>query len=249
MPAGSRRLGRARILVRGRISRWGAMPDEPTGPPSFPGNAPPPPQTMPPRMPPTAPPSYPAPPAAGGTYPAPQDPYPPPHYGGSGGQLGPPYATWGTRLGGYLIDLVIFIPVLIILAVLFRHTHVATVHFSMRTNGVQHRRSISLLSFIVTGVASLIYGTVLVGGKRGQTVGMMAVGIRAVRDGTHDMVGYGRAFGRALVEEVFRLLGSATIILGVVWLLDMLFPLWDKKRQTLHDKIAKTVVLRVRNVG
>jgi uncharacterized RDD family membrane protein YckC len=52
-----------------------------------------------------------------------------------------------------------------------------------------------------------------------------------------------------LVEEVFRLLGSATIILGVVWLLDMLFPLWDKQRQTLHDKIAKTVVLRVRNVA
>jgi uncharacterized RDD family membrane protein YckC len=34
-----------------------------------------------------------------------------------------------------------------------------------------------------------------------------------------------------------------------VWLLDMLFPLWDKQRQTLHDKIAKTVVLRVRNVA
>jgi uncharacterized RDD family membrane protein YckC len=139
--------------------------------------------------------------------------------------------------------------VLIILAVLFRHTHVATIHFSMRTNGVEHRRSLSLLSFILAGVANLIYATVLIGGKRGQTVGMMAVGIRAFRDGTHDMVGYGRAFGRALVEEVFRLLGSATIILGVVWLLDMLFPLWDKQRQTLHDKIAKTVVLRVRNVA
>ena len=200
-------------------------------------------------MPPPAPPAYPAPPAGVG-YPAPRGPYPPPYYGGgSDGPGGLPYATWGTRLGGYLIDLFIFIPVLIILAVLFRHTHVATVHFSMQTNGVQHQRSLSLLSFIVTGVASLIYGTVLVGGKRGQTVGMMAVGIRAVRDGTHDMVGYGRALGRALVEEVFRLLGSATIILGVVWLLDMLFPLWDRKRQTLHDKIAKTVVLRVRNVA
>jgi len=28
-------------------------------------------------------------------------------------------------------------------------------------------------------------------------------------------------------------------------LLDGLWPLWDKKRQTLHDKVVRTVVLRV----
>ncbi len=53
----------------------------------------------------------------------------------------------------------------------------------------------------------------------------------------------------ALVEQIFRLLALTTILLGVVWLVDMLFPLWDKKRQTLHDKIVQTVVLRVRNVA
>jgi uncharacterized RDD family membrane protein YckC len=132
---------------------------------------------------------------------------------------------------------------------LFRHTHVLSVHFNMRNKGVQQRRNFSLLSILLTGVADLVYITVLVGGPRGQTVGMMAVGIRVVQDVTYDVVGYGRALGRGLVEQVFRLLGSATFILGVVWLLDMLFPLWDKKRQTLHDKIAKTVVLRVRNVA
>jgi len=223
------------------------MPDEPTGstggqPPRFPGAMPPPPQ---------GPPSYPAPAAgnySGGGYPPPQGQYPP--YGGGGPAGAPPYASWGTRLGGYLIDVVIFIPLLIVLALLLRHTHVLTVHFAMRANGgVRKRRSISLLSLVVTGVANLVYVTILCGGKRGQTVGMIAVGVRVVRDGTHDVVGYGRAFGRGLVEQVFRLLGSATIILGVIWLLDMLFPLWDKKRQTLHDKIARTVVIRVRNVN
>jgi uncharacterized RDD family membrane protein YckC len=196
-------------------------------------------------MPPSAPPPFPAPPAGG--YPA--GSCPPPYYGGSGGPAGPAYATFGVRLGGYLIDFVIFIPVFVVLAVLFRHTHVLAVHFNMRANGARQRRSFSLLSFLFTGLASLVYVTTLCGGKRGQTVGMMAVGIRVVRDVTYDVVGYGRALGRSLVEQVFRLLGSATIILGVVWLLDMLFPLWDKKRQTLHDKIAQTVVLRVRNVA
>lgn len=77
---------------------------------------------------------------------------------------------------------------------------------------------------------------------------MMAVGVRVVRDGTQEVIGYGRAFLRSLMEQIFRLLLLTTLFLGIVWLLDMLFPLWDRKRQTLHDKIAQTVVLRVRNV-
>ena len=111
------------------------------------------------------------------------------------------------------------------------------------------RRSVSLLAPLITGLLFLVYATVLYGGPRGQTVGMMAVGVRVVREGAHDALGYGRAFWRALAEQFLRILAAVTLILGVVWLLDMLFPLWDKKRQTLHDKLAKTVVLRVRSTG
>jgi uncharacterized RDD family membrane protein YckC len=160
-----------------------------------------------------------------------------------------PYAPWGTRLGGYLIDLVIFIPVFLVLALAFRHTHVLTLHINTNRNGVETRRTFSLLSVLVAGLANLAYATILCGGQRGQTVGMMAVGIRVVRDGTFGLVGYGRAFLRALVEALFRLVGTVVIFLILVWLLDMLFPLWDKKRQTLHDKITGTVVLRARNVA
>ena len=95
----------------------------------------------------------------------------------------------------------------------------------------------------------VIYATVLYGGARGQTVGMMAVGVRVVRDGAHDALGYGQAFWRALVEQFLRILATVTIILGLIWLLDMLFPLWDKKQQTLHDKVVRTVVIRVRPTG
>jgi uncharacterized RDD family membrane protein YckC len=222
-----------------------------------------PPPVGPPPIPPPEPSSYPAAPsysaapsypgaAAPGTYPVggyarPQGQIP--SYNGAGETVVAPYAPWGVRLGGYLIDFVILIPVFIILALVFRHTHVLTVHFNTKTNGVTTRRSFSLLSLLVTGVVYLAYATILCGGPRGQTVGMMAVGIRVVRDGTYEIIGYGRAFLRALVEQIFRLLAVATLLLGVVWLLDMLFPLWDKKRQTLHDKIVQTVVLRVRNVA
>ena len=78
---------------------------------------------------------------------------------------------------------------------------------------------------------------------------MMAVGVRAVRDETLGELGYGRALGRAVFEGVLRLINLLFFLLGLVWILDMLFPLWDKKRQTLHDKVAGSVVLRVRPAG
>ncbi len=64
-----------------------------------------------------------------------------------------PYATWGTRLGGYLIDLLIFLPVLIVLYFAFRNMHVLQVHLNMKANGHRRRDHFSLLSFILTSVA------------------------------------------------------------------------------------------------
>jgi uncharacterized RDD family membrane protein YckC len=158
-----------------------------------------------------------------------------------------PYASWGIRLGGYLIDVLIFIPVLIVFFIVFRHTNVLQAHLMTRHNGTRVRHY-SLLSFFAAGIVYVAYSTVLCGGPRGQTVGMMAVGVRAVRDGSHEVLGYGKAFGRALAEQVLRLLGLL-LVFGLLWLLDMLWPLWDKKRQTLHDKVSGTVVLRTRNTG
>ena len=48
---------------------------------------------------------------------------------------------------------------------------------------------------------------------------------------------------------MLRLIEFLFILLGVIWLLDMLFPLWDAKRQTLHDKVAGSVVVRLRPPG
>ncbi len=170
-------------------------------------------------------------------------------YGGvySHTEAGAPYASWGIRVGGYLIDLVIFLVVLVIFVLLFRHSHALNVHLMARRGA--RRRSFSSVPFLITGVLYVVYGTLLCGSTRGQTVGMMAVGVRAVRDETFGVLGYGRALGRALFEGVLRLINLLFFLLGLVWVLDMLFPLWDKKRQTLHDKVAGSVVLRVRPAG
>jgi uncharacterized RDD family membrane protein YckC len=214
------------------------------GPPSFPGTgsegAPAVPPSMPSSMPPPMPPpSYPPPPTGGYPPPPPQ-----PGYGSAPGMPGvAPYASWGLRLGGFLIDIVILGVVQAILdGVFFRHSSTLTVRMTMTNNGVVHHNTFSFLALIIGFVIDVAYATVLIGGPGGKTVGMMAVGVRCVRDETHEVVGYGKALGRSLVETVFRL----TVIVG---LLDDLWPLWDRKNQTLHDKVVSTVVIRTRNPG
>ena len=85
----------------------------------------------------------------------------------------------------------------------------------------------------------ILYRVVLEGGAKGQTVGKMAMKI-AVRDkATGTSIGYGLAFVRWLIASILWLL------FFVPGLIDVLFPLWDARHQTLHDKAAGSVVLQV----
>jgi len=93
----------------------------------------------------------------------------------------------------------------------------------------------ALGSFLVVLIV-VAYGGLMCGSERGQTVGMMAVGVRAIRLDTGGPIGYGRAVGRGVLEWILS-------ILVLPWIVDMLFPLWDPKRQTLHDKATGTVVI------
>jgi hypothetical protein len=70
--------------------------------------------------------------------------------------------------------------------------------------------------------------------------------MRAVREGSFEVLGYGRALARSVVAGVREL---AFVLLGVIWLLDMLFPPCDAKRQTLHVKVAVSVAGRLRPAG
>lgn len=51
-----------------------------------------------------------------------------------------------------------------------------------------------------------------------------------------ERLGYRRAFGRAFVTLAF--------LVTYVWILDVLWPLWDERKQALHDKVADSVVVR-----
>ncbi|HET6214763.1 MAG TPA: RDD family protein [Micromonosporaceae bacterium] len=136
------------------------------------------------------------------------------------------YASWFARVGGYLIDNILAsIPGGIGAVVA-----VATAKDGkMSGTGVAAYAIGGLIS-----LALLIYNRWVKGGSTGQTWGRSALGIKLVGDTTGQPIGAGMAFVRDLAHIV------DTLICYIGWL----FPLWDKKGQTVADKIMKTVVVK-----
>jgi uncharacterized RDD family membrane protein YckC len=78
-----------------------------------------------------------------------------------------------------------------------------------------------------------IYNRWYLGGTTGQSIGKLALSIRLVSEETGQPVGMLMAF----VRDICHVVDSIICYIG------FLFPLWDAKRQTLADKIVKTVVI------
>ena len=157
-----------------------------------------------------------------------------------------PYASWGRRVGGSLLDSLIFgVPALALIVggiiVGFStldwycnssstsdgSSTTSTCHFVSGThwNGLG---TLLIVFGVLISIGYLIYVIFAIGGSRGATVGMRIVKIRCVR--------YGLSLGRSAISWVF----AAISLLHIV---DNLWPLWDEKNQTLHDKVVNTVVL------
>jgi hypothetical protein len=157
--------------------------------------------------------------------------------------FGATLSGWWKRVGANLLDLLVLLLPLIVVYAVFRAAfgHDVTVLVGGRL--LTERRvtgGYSALQFLVTAAISGSYFTRLNGLGAGQTVGNRATGI-AVRDiDTGEPIGLKRSFVRWLVRTVLYLLFALP---GIV---SDLFPLWDKRSQTLADKAAKSVMIRLR---
>jgi uncharacterized RDD family membrane protein YckC len=139
------------------------------------------------------------------------------------------FASWGRRLGAYLLDtLIILVPLVVIIVVAV-----------IAADGGEDDGAWAVvgLAYLAWIVLPFVYFTFFHGDARGQTPGKRALGIRVARDERGSSIGYGRAFGRYAITFVFGI-----FVLPVV--LDYLWPLWDSKNQALHDKVVGSVVVR-----
>lgn len=169
-------------------------------------------------------------------------PPPPPYAAGSSGPSGP-RAGFGARLGAWLIDGLMFGSASFVLGELAQAVGGTEAGFCETFNGslapcevdTDTTRMLKLLFSLVVFAGFLFYEAKLTGGKSGQTVGKRALGIRVIDFDTGGPIGPGRAIGRALL----RFPSALVFFLGYLWML------WDREKQTWHDKAVRAVVVPV----
>jgi uncharacterized RDD family membrane protein YckC len=147
------------------------------------------------------------------------------------------YAPWWRRVSAFLLDtsgmltlaFTIFVPIFVL--------------FGLRDTDADRTQARWLLVCVTvaTVVLGLVYAIVLEG-RSGQTWGKRAVGIRVVaEDGSP--CGYGKAASRELLGRL--VVGGIAWLVVLPGLLEYLAALWDPRRQTWHDKLGETIVVRV----
>jgi uncharacterized RDD family membrane protein YckC len=153
-----------------------------------------------------------------------------------GGQL--VLASWGRRVGAFLIDgLIVGIGALILLVAITAPFSVG--FFASDNTGIAALIVGFLLATLAITVVAFLYAPALMARTNGQTFGRMAVGTRVVR-ANGERITFGFAMLREVVVKalLFGLIGGVTG--GIVHLLDVLWPLWDEENRALHDFVVNT---------
>ena len=174
---------------------------------------------------------------------------------------GQPLAGWWQRVGAYLIDMVIVTPLVVIFGwPWIREIGSAygdLVNESIRA--AENGRSMPdqtdlmaelLVPFLLLTLVGLLVNLVYNAGFlkwKAATPGKLAIGLRVRLRETPGPLSWGTVLLRWAGQNWYAALSIVPIlgsVLGLYPLLDMLWPLWDDKKQALHDKVAKTNVVR-----
>ncbi|WP_028812279.1 RDD family protein [Streptomyces flavidovirens] len=140
-------------------------------------------------------------------------------YGGT-----PPFAHWGLRFLGYLLDMVI------ILGPMYALIGIGAA-MGAESAGASILSIIGFLYFIGMLIFQLYKE-----GTTGQSIGKRAMGISLLREADGRPLGFGMAF----VRKLAHFLDSLACYIGWLW------PLWDEKKQTFADKVCSSVVVKIK---
>jgi uncharacterized RDD family membrane protein YckC len=231
------------------VPDFSPVPPPPVPPPWVAPSGGPPPVAAPIR-PPAMPTQFPPPPYGAAPVYSAYPPSPPPWQnvapapGARLASFGAPLARWWQRVGSMVLDvLIVGVPLLIVNAmVTSAFGTVRTVRLLNGTYGTQRtiQGPAHIVILIVTAAIGALYFAFLNGTRTGQTIGNRAPDI-AVRDAaTGEVIGFKRALLRWFIRFA---LYSALVLPG---LLNDLFPLWDGRNQTIADKAARSVVIRLK---
>ena len=148
------------------------------------------------------------------------------------------YASFGARLGAVVVDgligAVFSIPAIIMIFAGPRHYVDCTVN---NVDGICRLPTVSTVGIAgLLGAVGLLLFMVLYCKKvaAGQSWGQKATGVRIVDANTGQSISAGKVFAR----QICRIFSGFFCYLGYLWML------WDGKKQTWHDKMVNTVVIK-----
>jgi uncharacterized RDD family membrane protein YckC len=160
------------------------------------------------------------------------------------------YALWTDRVLGYLIDLLFVVVGMVVLyfAAFVALSIFAGIGGALGSAGAEDVGAASaLLSgggccmlFVLFPLATLLvggYNKVYLVSKRGASVGQGIMKLKVVNE-RGEFLSMGAASLRLLAQVG---LGFVPVVGSF---LDLLWPLWDEKRQTLHDKAVNSLVIK-----
>lgn len=144
------------------------------------------------------------------------------------------YATWGNRAIAYLLD-----SILVFAAICLVYLVLGSIMFTGSAAGFGHvfggAFCFMFVLFPVAWFVVGIYNRVILVAQRGYSLGMGVMKIKVV-DGRGQLLTQSAAVIRLLAQ-----IGIALFPFG--GFIDLLWPLWDPERQTLHDKAVGSYVI------
>ena len=151
------------------------------------------------------------------------------------------FATWGQRVLGSLVDAVVYFGVTILM-------YMILVLPALFLGGIGGDPGSGFPVFALLGIGVfgvlyfgfLLYNEIYLRSTRGATIGQGVMGLKTVTP-----EGGVPATGSLVLRFVSKIAFGVIPCVGtVLTLVDYLFPLWDEKKQTLHDKVAGTFVIK-----
>lgn len=98
------------------------------------------------------------------------------------------------------------------------------------------KTNLEVIDRVLTLIVSAVYVLLFWVNYDGSTPGKKFLGIKIVKENGEKL-----NYPSAIVRYIGYLVSSLPLALGYIWML------WDKKKQTWHDKLAGTIVIKIEN--
>lgn len=149
-------------------------------------------------------------------------------------------ANWATRMSAAVIDMaIVAITTALVVAAIALTGVLGTDFFSQGFT-----TEVTLFCYAISALCVVFYPMLWVARHEGQSIGKRVFGLRIARaDGALHTTGH--AFQREVFVKHLLFGLAASLTFGTVWLADVLWPLIDEHKRTLHDLVAGTRVIDV----